>query len=254
MMERRGRGMDRRFLWIFLGWLACCVILLLLARNDFSPLAFRDPDDAMRLQQVRDWIGGQPFWDISQHRVSPPVGGPMHWSRLVDMPIAALILLLRPLLGASLAELVACAVVPLLLLGSLTAALFVAARRIGEDRLALLAVALLLTSPTILVQLRPLRIDHHGWQIIMAAVALAGALDPHGRRGGIVAGLALALWLQISSEGLPYAALFGALFAARQWFDRDETPRLIGFAMALGGVALPMLALLRSPPALLQQQ
>ena len=234
-----------RAAWLVLAWVCCCAILLWLWRGELMPLGFRDPDDAMRLQQVRDWIGGQAFHDVSQHRVNPPLGGPMHWSRIVDIPIAAMILLLRPLLGAHLAEVAACSLVPLLLLGSLAAALYAAAIRIAGKPVALLAAVLLLTTPTILVQLSPLRIDHHGWQILMATIALAGAMDPLRVRGGAIAGAALAIWLQISSEGLPYAALFAATFAFRQWLDRTEIPRFSAYAMTLGGVALPLLALLR---------
>lgn len=243
---------DKRVaLLALLGWLLCSVAMLWLFHGDFATLGFRDPDDAMRLAQIRDWIGGQAFWDVSQYRVNPPIGGPMHWSRIVDMPIAALILLLRPLLGMATAELVACAIVPLLLLGGLTTALFIAAKRIAGAGIALLAVALLLTAPSILVQFTPLRIDHHGWQIMAAALALCGAMDLRPARGGIVVGLALALWLQISSEGLPYAALFAAVFALRHWIDRAETPRYVGFTVAIGGAALIPLMLLRGPSAVL---
>ena len=114
----------RAALWALLAWLICGVLTIWLAHGRFPTLAFRDPDDAMRLVQVRDWINGQPFLDVSQHRVNPPLGGPMHWSRIVDMPIAGLILLLRPLIGSAAAELAACIAVPLLLLGGLVAALF----------------------------------------------------------------------------------------------------------------------------------
>ncbi|KEQ52979.1 hypothetical protein [Sphingobium chlorophenolicum] len=240
---------------LLLAWLLCCAVMLWLARNSLPTLDFRDPDDAMRLQQVRDWLHGQGFWDVSQHRVNPPVGGPMHWSRIVDMPIAALILLLRPLFGAATAELAACALVPLLTLGALTGTLFLAARRAtGSGITALLAVTLLLTTPTILVQFTPLRIDHHGWQIWMAALALCGSLDRHRSRGGITAGLALAVWLQISSEALPYAALFAGAFALRYWLDAREGVRLRAFAVTLGGGALALLLVLRGLQAPLIRQ
>ncbi len=228
--------------------------MLWLFRDGLTTLSFRDPDDAMRLQQVRDWLHGQPFWDVSQHRVNPPAGGPMHWSRIVDMPIAALILLLRPLIGAVMADRIACALVPLLLLGGLTATIFVTARRACGPFVALLAVALLLTSPTILVQFTPFRIDHHGWQIWMAAIALCGTLDRKPLRGGMMAGLALAVWLQISSEGLPYAALFAGVFALRHCRDGKETPRFCAFAVAFGGGAFALLLLLRGPGATLIRQ
>lgn len=241
-------------LLILLAWLACAGAMLWLFHGGFATLAFRDPDDAMRLQQVRDWIGGQGFFDISQHRVSPPTGGPMHWSRIVDMPVAALILLLRPLLGAGMAEIAACIAVPLLLLGGLCAALFVAAERLGCAKIALVAVLLLLITPSILVQFTPLRIDHHGWQIAMAAIALCGAVDPRPARGGAVAGLAIAVWLQISSEGLPYAALFGGLFGLRYIATRDHGPRFLSYAAVLGGAALMLLIATRGGQAAFGRQ
>jgi hypothetical protein len=219
--------------------------MLWVFHGDFAALGFRDPDDAMRLAQVRDWIAGQAWLDVSQHRVNPPIGGPMHWSRIVDLPIAALILLSRPFLSAPNAEILACALVPVLLLGGLTLAVYRAARLMDGPRTALVAVCLLLTAPSILVQFTPLRIDHHGWQIWMAAIALGGAFDPNPRRGGIVAGMALAVWLQISSEGLPYAALFGGLFALRQILARDHWPHFVAFAATLGAGALAMLVATR---------
>ncbi|MDX3901288.1 MAG: hypothetical protein QHC40_12390 [Sphingobium sp.] len=231
-------------------WLLCCIVMLALFRQDFAALAFRDPDDAMRLQQVRDWIGGQGWFDVTQYRVNPPMGGPMHWSRIVDLPIAGLILALRPLFGVGTAEMLACAAVPLLLLGALTAALFRAADKIGGRVVALTATLLLLTSPSILVQFTPLRIDHHGWQILMAAVALGGIFDARARRGGVIAGLTLATWLQISSEGLPYAALIAAVLALRGLIDAAETRRFVAYAGTLGPAALALLAATQGMDAL----
>src|SRR5882757_9611547 len=47
-------------------------------------------DDAMRLVEVKDLIAGQGWFDLTQHRLDPPAGTPMHWSRLIDLPLAAL--------------------------------------------------------------------------------------------------------------------------------------------------------------------
>jgi hypothetical protein len=57
-------------------------------------------DDAMRLVEVRDLIAGQGWFDLVEHRLDPP-GIAMHWSRLIDAPLAGLILVLRPLAGVS---------------------------------------------------------------------------------------------------------------------------------------------------------
>ena len=36
---------------------------------NLSILRLPDTDDAMRLQQIRDWLGGQGWSDLSQHRL-----------------------------------------------------------------------------------------------------------------------------------------------------------------------------------------
>src|SRR5882762_2558721 len=74
-------------------------------------------DDAMRLVEVRDLIAGQGWFDLMQHRLDPP-GLPMHWSRVVDLPLAGLILALRPLLGGNGAEAAALVLWPALLFGA----------------------------------------------------------------------------------------------------------------------------------------
>jgi hypothetical protein len=66
-------------------------------------LALPDTDDAMRLVQVLDLLGGQGWFDKVQHRFMPPAGVASHWSRLVDAPLALGILALRPFLGERLA-------------------------------------------------------------------------------------------------------------------------------------------------------
>lgn len=235
-------------------WLACAAIMLWLFAPSIAQLNFMDTDDAMRLQQVRDWLGGQAWFDVSQHRINPPTGGPMHWSRLVDAPIAGLILLLRPLLGPSTAEMVACALVPLLTLGLACAAIYRVARRVADGQTAALTVILAVTTPTILLQFTPIRIDHHGWQAVMAVLALLGAIDRRPTRGGMIAAIALACWLQISTEGLPYTAMIGALFVVRYWIDPREAARLSPFAVTLGIGAPAIVALTKGMGVLMQTQ
>ncbi len=45
---------------------------------------FSDPDDAMRLAQVREFLAGKGWFDLYEPRVDPPGGYLTHWSRLVD--------------------------------------------------------------------------------------------------------------------------------------------------------------------------
>ena len=59
-----------------------------------------DTDDAMRLTIVHDLLAGQGWFDHLQHRLNTPYGAEIHWSRLVDVPEAALLAVLRPFAGA----------------------------------------------------------------------------------------------------------------------------------------------------------
>ena len=75
--------------------LACGLFLLLFhAASGFPTLDALngDNDSLLRLVQIRDLIGGQGWFDLHQYRMGPDGGFVMHWSRLVDAPIAAIML------------------------------------------------------------------------------------------------------------------------------------------------------------------
>ncbi|MFC0589926.1 hypothetical protein ACFFF7_10920 [Novosphingobium aquiterrae] len=237
-------GLLRRVLPFWLGFAA----LYLLYRWPYvAALRQGDPDDTLRLVQVRDLLAGQGWFDLHQYRVNPPQGVVMHWSRLVDLPLAAVELLLRPLLGAALAEQAATVIVPLLTFGAILYLLAVLSRRLFDDRLIGYAALLAGTSFPIVTQILPTRVDHHGWQIVAAVAALLGLTDPDARRGGWIAGVALALGMTISLELLPLAALFGAVLAL-DWLRRPgESERFLGFMSALALTAIACFALTRGP-------
>ena len=228
----------RNLWWLAAAWLLVGVLMTLLSWGNLAQRQFPDPDDVMRLLQVRDWIGGQSWFDVTQYRLNPPDGVPMHWSRLVDVPLAAVILLLRPFAGQQGAETAALIAVPLITLG--IAMLLV--QRVGLKLMnggpALAAAIAAPFSLGGLKQMRPMRIDHHGWQIVMALTALLAALDPRPRRSGVVAGAAMAVWMNISMEGLPFAAAFGALFAWQWLADPAATGRLKAYLASLAASSL----------------
>lgn len=247
-MQTSAPSLERTNYWPFVGaWLMTATILVIAAWPAPGGLVFPDPDDALRLQQVRDWLGGQSWFDVTQYRLNPPDGAPMHWSRLVDVPIAAAILLLTPLLGQHLGELVAMVIVPLLTLAVVMALVAKLSWRLLDRDHALLATLLVPVSVAALHQLRPFRIDHHGWQMALALVAVIAALDRRPLRSGLVAGTAAALWLQISLEGLPFAIALVALYGLRWLIDPREGGRLVALLGALSGGSLVLVALTKSP-------
>ena len=81
-------------------WLLYIVVIVSSRWTSIQALGLPDTDDNLRLAQVRALLEGQGWYDLTQHRFDPAHGGAnIHWSRLVDLPIAGLILLLKPLRG-----------------------------------------------------------------------------------------------------------------------------------------------------------
>lgn len=214
-------------------WLAACGWLVAGRLDAIRTLRLPDGDDAMRLLQVRAWLAGQGWFDLRQYRLDPPAGADMHWSRLVDLPLAAVIAPLRPLIGPA-AEAVAVAVVPLATLGAAMLLLALIARRLIAPGAWWWPPALLLLSGPPLGMMTPLRIDHHGWQIVLVQAMLLGLVTRDRRHGGIGAGLAIAASLAIGVEMLPCLAM-GAGLAAIGWLvDAREGERLRALCIAAG--------------------
>lgn len=198
-------------------------------------LSLGDTDDNMRLMQVRALLNGQGWYDLRQYRLNPPMGFDMHWSRIVDLPIAGLILAFRPFVGTALAERLACGIAPLLPLSVAMAGLAFTVRRLVSPFAWPLALIFLLMCTATMLMFMPERIDHHGWQLACLSLTVAGLADPRQRRGGITVGLASAVSLTIGLEMLPYAAGAGAILGLRWIWDRAEAERLTVYGLALAG-------------------
>jgi hypothetical protein len=211
---------------LLLIWLAVSVLLILVTRGQIMTGIGWDPDDQLRMVQLRDWLGGQSWFDTTQYRIGEPDSQPMHWPRWIELPLALLFLLLKPVLGAANAETAAMVLVPLVTLGMAMWLLVKITEPLFDRRIALLAATLAATAVPIVAQIRPMRVDHHGWQIVLALSALWTMYWPEKRKGGIALGVALALWLSISLEGLPLSAAFVVLLVWRWVFQVEEGVRL----------------------------
>ncbi len=217
-------------------WTACALFLLVQYWPEINTLQLSDTDDNLRLVQIRDWLGGQGWFDLRQYRLDPPLGADIHWTRLVDIPYALLISLCAPLTGTMIAEKIATAFVPLLILGATIASFAAIARRaIGPSAWGWPAVLLMMAAPVVQM-MSPLRIDHHGAQLLMLVLMLWGLMAPHALRGGLIAGAALSASLVIGVEMLPYLAI-GAGCAVIFWIiDAKEQVRVRGLAIGIAGV------------------
>jgi len=221
------------------------ILTLAWSFKDWSNLALLrlpDNDDMARLAQVRDWLNGQAFNDLMQHRLGPPGGASMHWSRIADAGPALLILLFKPFLGTNGAEIAMAVTYPALLFLAYLLLVARIATRLGGERAGTPALLLAaLAFPTISLFI-PGRIDHHALQIVLTLLLVDAIVAPPSLRRGITAGIAAALSLAIGLEAAPeILAAMAATGLAWLTGTRDDDRRALGFAAALGGVTLALL-------------
>mgnify|MGYP000857510810 CR=1 FL=1 len=238
-VERRRAGFTADLFWrVGLVWLVVAAIFVAVRWSAIAGMQLPDADDSLRLVQLRDLIAGQGWFDLHQYRVAPPEGMLMHWSRLVDVPLVIVFAALAPLLGNALAEQVTLVLVPLIALFlAMLLAGRLAWRMLGDGAIVYTCLILaLLTAVT--AQLQPLRIDHHGWQIVMLLAALNGLTARSERTGGRIAGFFMALGMTISLELLPLAALIGAVLALRWLLDPKAKALSLHYIRTLAGTSV----------------
>lgn len=187
-----------------------------LLRGQFG-LIGPDGDDEMRLLQVRELLDGKGWFDLSQPRLGPEGGTLMHWSRLVDLPIAFLALLMSPLVGRETALTAAITAWPMISVLIVTGALVAGARALGGR--ALLLFAGLLGFAVLFRHFRflPGAIDHHNLQLGLLLLS-ATCLLARDRAAGLMAlsGAAIALAAAIGGEVYVFVAAIAA-FVAADW-------------------------------------
>lgn len=241
------RGPDLRLVaLVFAVAAATLVVRSLYGRADLP--FFADTDDAMRMVMVRDFLAGQSWYDLTAHRLNTPFGAELHWSRLVDLPLALLVLIFTPLVGATQALVVAGYVWPMLLMGVLLWLSALLANRLVGPEGVLPAMVLPVLSPAITTEFGPGRVDHHNVIILLTVAMLWAAVEAIRRpRFAIACGLFAATALAIATESLPPIAAAIVVMGLGWVFDpaRARTMRSFGLAFAAG--ALVHLAIFRPP-------
>src|SRR5580765_6396823 len=157
---------------LLLGLTWLLVVLQLLAQHwTETGLSLVDADDAMRLTQFRDWLGGQGWYDLHQWRIAP--GYESHWSRLIDGGLGGLLWLFGLFLEPALAERLMRTTWPVLWILPTIGGMAAIAWRIAGREAALIALVLALIGLPAFQQFRPGRIDHHNVQIALSVLVVA---------------------------------------------------------------------------------
>lgn len=215
----------------------------------FSQGALSDTDDFQRLAQVRAWIGGQGWYDLFNHRMDPPAGADMHWSRLIDVPIAALIGFFDLFLDNRSAEMAAGIVWPMALLVATVFVILAICRRLDPAAPPLLALLFTITCVTALTEFMPGRFDHHNVQILLYCLMLLGLVSHGEWWGRLLLGAAAATSISIGLDAILLVA-FLLFWTGMEWvLARDRDGR--GLRMTAAGIvaaALP-LYILNFPPS-----
>lgn len=213
-------ALSRLFPAAALYWLVTAAAIALISLPKAKDLIGPDNDDVMRLVEIRDWFGGQSWFDLMQYRLGLSGGTLMHWSRFIDAPIGGLIKLFSLFMPMEMAEGVAASVWPLLLVGPLLLAFGFAGRRMGGEvdgpRVMHIALGLGALFAFTCMKFRPGALDHHNVQLVLAIGIAALLADRRGSAlGHAAAGIATALAIAIGAETVPLVAVVCLCVGAR---------------------------------------
>ncbi len=243
LIERHGSLWLVWFLLLFMSWTRNGAKLL---RGELS-----SNDDYMRIVEIRDWLGGQSWFDMHQYRLNPVEPLNSHWSRISDVLIGGPIKILSPILGSAHAELVTIIAYPsLLLLLYLYLATALANKVLNNRATPVITAFMLALSFGALSQFGMGRIDHHGLQIVMAlATCWFIVTSKNNAKKLIYAGVLCGLALYIGIESAPTVA--AACIAAVLIWVFDETnaaQKMRNFGLALAATTSICL-LISTPPS-----
>lgn len=214
--------------------LAVIAVQLILITGDGMSGYLGDTDDAARLVQVREFINGAPWFNLSTTRMGGQAGMLSHWSRLIDLPVAAIITMMSAFTSAATAELVARAVWPLMVLAPFLLVIQTATTAQSGAAAGRIALALAVLLPLGLAQFILGRIDHHN---VMIAATVSAALlmwaYPASIQFWAVAGGLNGFALVIGYEALAPAAALAVIAALWGLTDRRQARAVQGFMIAM---------------------
>ncbi|MCC0030255.1 MAG: GtrA family protein [Brucellaceae bacterium] len=236
--DRRSIGPVTRDLFAAL---VCVALYGLLRVASSLAIGFQPPadnDSMLRLVMVRDLLNGQSWFDPWLYRMGLEGGFPMHWSRLIDLPIALVIGLGNVLTGNG--EAFAAHVYPYSVMALALFALLRGARAYGSET-AILPAAIIGT-----ITLFHLGIfnagffDHHNVQVALVLFLLLAFLhERRPLRRGLAAGGLSAAMLAIGMETVHFVAFAGIGAYVTLLLEREPGRRFaLGFGTGFAGFAL----------------
>jgi hypothetical protein len=168
-----------------------------------------DTDDLLRAIEVRAFLNAGHWYDMSFPAVRMPEVFVTPWSRLVDVPYAAIAFVLQPFVGQPPALAIAFKLWPAIMAVIYALLTLSILRRIAPAKAELPLSALfgvLILSTYAIWEFSPGRIDHHNVQMLLLLAMLYG-ICRWDRLGGIIGGAAVAIGIVVGLETLPVLAV-----------------------------------------------
>ena len=241
---------------VLICWLLLVAILAVTFLRFGTDYVGSDNDDVLRLVQIRDFLSGQSWFDLTQYRLGLDGGTLMHWSRLVDAPIAFLIVVFSNFTTNENAEAAALFVWPLLMALPVVYGLAFAVRGITNHKNGAIIGAV---AAIIFIfgtgKFKPGAIDHHNVQLAIFAIIIAILLHrSYPWIAYIFAGFLSALALAIGAETTPLIAAVCAIIAITWAWHGGKTLRRPTRVFSLSmGFSLTVIYFGTTPPHLYGQ-
>jgi hypothetical protein len=235
---------------VLLGFIVLVAVTAVMHFANYVDYVGADNDDVMRLVEVRDLLAGQGWFDLMQYRLGLEGGTLMHWSRLIDLPIANLIMLFSLFLSPGMAEAAALFVWPLLTAIPVFNAMAAGGTVLAGRQGGLLALVLAFLFVLGVNRFQPGSIDHHNVQLgLIATIAACLILPGRPPYAHAVAGVAAALAIAIGAETTPHIVVACAIVAV-QWLWLGDGMKAAASAFALAmATTLTAVFFLTVPPA-----
>ncbi len=214
----------------------------------FSQGVLPGPDDFLRLHQVQNWLSGQGWYDLTAYRMSPIHGADIHWSRLVDIPIATLILVFELFTEPTTAWRLAAIIWPLILFMIAVTAMISICDRIAGREHRLLAVFFFVLSINTMTEFRPGRLDHHNIQIVLLIAILLGVTHGLGKFSNYWVGFLMVLSFVVGLDSfILILAILGFLALSWAFNQAHSQQRLFETGLSIGISSVVLYAISTAP-------
>ncbi|WP_159738830.1 hypothetical protein [Vibrio atypicus] len=222
-IKRGDRSFTEELMLVFISIVLPFVcILLYLYLPEANNVSFSDNDDFMRYHQFTHWLRSGNWYLTPIEQFNPQSGVLMHWSRLVDIPLAGATLFLSPFFGLELASLYATGIVPVIYLLLTLLALAKITYKLFGNRFIVLTCVYFIGSIAI-SKFKPGAIDHHNLQMLIFAWSIA-IIPINSKRIGTwqqsflyALLLSLSLWVGLENLIVFSATLFFIVYVGYQY-------------------------------------